>query len=98
MGYLDVIAAPDRPDTVPDADRRIVHGCIEEIKACIAEKRPEDSKLLLAQLLFDFQPLIIRDTGLKAIIFSLLDQCDAYSLQQRLLIATGAIEGLPPAL
>lgn len=95
MGHLDVIAAYDRHDTAADADRQIVHGCIEEIKAGIADRRPEDTKLLLAQLLFDFQPLIIRDTGLKAIVASLLDQCDAYSLQQRLLIATGAIEGLP---
>ena len=94
MGHLDVIDAYGTP---PDADRQIVHGCIEGIKACIAEKRSEDTKLLLAQLLFDFQPLIIRDSGLKAIIVSLLDQCDASSLQQRLLIATGAIEAFPAA-
>jgi hypothetical protein len=94
MGHLDVIVAYDRHEMAPDADRRIINGCIEEIRACIAERRPEDAKLLLAQLLFDFQPLIVRDTGLKAIIVSLLDQCDAFSLQQRLLIAAGAIEGL----
>ena len=97
MGYLDVIVAYDRHDTAADADRQIVQGRIEGIKACIAAKQLGEAKLLLAQLLFDFQPLILRDTGLKAIVTSLLDQCDAFALQQRWLIATGAIEGFPLA-
>jgi hypothetical protein len=98
MGHLDIIGAQGRQDQGSDADRLTVHRCIEGVRACIAERRAEDTKLLLAQLLFDFQPLIIRDTGLKAIIVALLDQCDASSLRQRLLIATGASEGFPAAL
>lgn len=92
MTHLDVIEAHNRLTPGQDADRLIVHSCIEGVKACMAEHRSEDTKRMLAQLVFDFQPLIIQDTGLKAIVISLLDQCHASALQQRLLIATGAVE------
>jgi hypothetical protein len=92
MTYLDVIGTPNRLTPGQDADRMFVHSCIESVRACLAEHRAEDTRRLLAQLVFDFQPLIIQDAGLKAIVISLLDQCRASALQQRLAIATGAVE------
>lgn len=97
MGHIELVEFQGRHAGatsfigLEDADFLVVQRNIEKIEACIDARMPEEARLLLAQLVFDFQPLIAEDSCLLSTVLSLLDQCGASALKQRLLVATGTI-------
>lgn len=87
------VDGPSTPLRLEDSDLLLICRSIVKIETCLKAKLFEEGRPLLAQLLFDFQPQIVADPGLLAVVLSLLTQCEAPVLKQRLRLAADAASG-----